>query len=162
MSKEMRVLTLWQPWASLVVMGWKKYETRSWSTPYRGTLLIHAAKRPVKNKELSDIACKSDGQFSAVFDMNFPLGAILGCAELTDVRKMTETEVSTKNSIPISSVSSQEKAVGVWLLDRYAWELNHPITFLSPIAYEGAQGLRKLHPHFGKIVKDAMRGFQNG
>lgn len=38
-------LSLWQPWASLVALGAKTIETRSWSTKYRGPLLIHAARR---------------------------------------------------------------------------------------------------------------------
>jgi activating signal cointegrator 1 len=47
------VLTLWQPWASLVALinpetglPWKTIETRSWATNYRGPLAIHAAARP--------------------------------------------------------------------------------------------------------------------
>ena len=40
----MKVLSLLQPWATLVVMGIKQIETRSWSTAHRGTLLIHASK----------------------------------------------------------------------------------------------------------------------
>lgn len=40
-----RALTLHQPWASLVALGVKRLETRSWSTSYRGRLLIHAAAR---------------------------------------------------------------------------------------------------------------------
>lgn len=38
-----KVLTLTQPWATLVAIGAKKIETRSWNTSYRGELLIHAA-----------------------------------------------------------------------------------------------------------------------
>ena len=41
----MKCLSLWQPWASLVVIGAKRFETRSWPTNYRGPLLIHAAQR---------------------------------------------------------------------------------------------------------------------
>ena len=41
----MKALTLWQPWASLIAVGAKTIETRSWSTKYRGPLAIHAAKR---------------------------------------------------------------------------------------------------------------------
>lgn len=43
----MKALTIWQPWASLLVSGQKKYETRSWATDYRGPIAIHAAMRPV-------------------------------------------------------------------------------------------------------------------
>lgn len=41
----MKVISLLQPWASLVILGHKKIETRSWNTKYRGDLLIHASKR---------------------------------------------------------------------------------------------------------------------
>ncbi len=40
----MRGLTLTQPWASLVALGAKTLETRSWKTNYRGLLAIHAAQ----------------------------------------------------------------------------------------------------------------------
>lgn len=40
----MKALTLRQPSASLVAVGVKKIETRSWSTAYRGRIAIHAAK----------------------------------------------------------------------------------------------------------------------
>lgn len=42
MSAPMKVLTLHQPWASLIALGVKTIETRSWSTAYRGPLAIHA------------------------------------------------------------------------------------------------------------------------
>src|SRR3982751_1322426 len=40
----MKALTLTQPWATLVAIGAKRIETRSWSTTYRGEVAIHAAK----------------------------------------------------------------------------------------------------------------------
>ena len=40
----MKVLTIKQPWASLIAEGIKKYEFRTWKTKYRGDLLIHAGK----------------------------------------------------------------------------------------------------------------------
>lgn len=43
-EKDVRALTIRQPWASLIACGAKTVETRSWSTAWRGTLLIHAAK----------------------------------------------------------------------------------------------------------------------
>ncbi|MFL0196977.1 ASCH domain-containing protein [Clostridium sp. WILCCON 0269] len=40
----MKTLTLIQPWASLIALGEKKIETRSWRTNYHGELFIHAGK----------------------------------------------------------------------------------------------------------------------
>ncbi|KPV50187.1 hypothetical protein SE17_28415 [Kouleothrix aurantiaca] len=44
MEQEYTVITLTQPWATLVAIGAKQIETRSWATTYRGPLLIHAAQ----------------------------------------------------------------------------------------------------------------------
>lgn len=40
----MKALSIRQPWAWLIVNGYKPIENRSWPTRYRGELLIHAAK----------------------------------------------------------------------------------------------------------------------
>jgi hypothetical protein len=38
-----KIITLWQPWATLISLKVKNYETRGWSTSYQGELVIHAA-----------------------------------------------------------------------------------------------------------------------
>jgi len=40
-----KAISLWQPWASAMALGFKKNETRHWATKYRGPLLIHAAQK---------------------------------------------------------------------------------------------------------------------
>lgn len=40
----MKTLTIKQPWATLIALGHKKIENRSWTTNYRGIVAIHAAK----------------------------------------------------------------------------------------------------------------------
>jgi len=44
MSVTIKCLSLWQPWATLMAIGAKRIETRSWGTRYRGWVAIHAAK----------------------------------------------------------------------------------------------------------------------
>lgn len=156
MNEEVRVLTLWQPWATLCVLGWKNFETRSWSTPFRGTLLIHAAKRLAKREELADIACKSDGQFSGILDMDFSYGAIVGAVKLVNVYKMSQNVVFDKFNIDISTVSISEQAVGIWSPGRFAWELTNSVNFANPISYPGAQGLRKIKSDFDKVIQDSL------
>ena len=41
----MKCITLWQPWATLIMLGIKKIETRSWHTQHRGPLAIHSAAK---------------------------------------------------------------------------------------------------------------------
>ncbi|MGL4233207.1 MAG: ASCH domain-containing protein [Casimicrobium sp.] len=46
----MKCLTIRQPWAWLIVNNFKDVENRTWHTPVRGDVLIHAAKG-ITNKE---------------------------------------------------------------------------------------------------------------
>jgi hypothetical protein len=38
----MRIITIKQPWAHLIVAGTKNIENRNWPTNYRGPVLVHA------------------------------------------------------------------------------------------------------------------------
>ena len=40
----MKVITIKQPWATLIAKRYKEYEFRTWKTKYRGEILIHAGK----------------------------------------------------------------------------------------------------------------------
>lgn len=60
----MKALTIWQPWASLILAGVKPYEFRSWPTP-RGLIGhhigIHAGARPPKRGEIADLIARLRG-----------------------------------------------------------------------------------------------------
>lgn len=65
---EYRAISLHQPWASLVPLGIKKYETRSWSTKFRGKLLICSAKKHPVTVDLM----KSSGLIWSEYPELFP------------------------------------------------------------------------------------------
>ena len=44
----MKVLSIKEPWASLIMNGTKRIETRSWKTKYRGEIYIHASLSKAK------------------------------------------------------------------------------------------------------------------
>jgi hypothetical protein len=44
-AQTMKALSVIQPWATLLVCGAKRLETRSWKTSYRGSLLIVASRK---------------------------------------------------------------------------------------------------------------------
>ena len=46
----MKALTIKEPWATLIIEGYKEYEFRSWKTNYRGKILIHAGKSIEKDR----------------------------------------------------------------------------------------------------------------
>ena len=58
-------ISLWEPWASLIATGAKKFETRCWHTNYRGPLLICASKVKVdytSGQHLADYLFDGDFQ----------------------------------------------------------------------------------------------------
>jgi activating signal cointegrator 1 len=90
-----RMLSLWQPWASLIAWGDKKIETRGWGTEYRGWVAIHAtAKLMPEGRTAVDhpaIWAVMDRMDVTIEDL--PLGGILCIARLVDcVRFSGETK----------------------------------------------------------------------
>lgn len=60
----MQAITIWQPWASLIVVGAKPYEFRGWPAPrvVRGQrIAIHAGARKVKRDEIADLILRLKG-----------------------------------------------------------------------------------------------------
>ena len=127
----MKALSLLQPWAALVVMGAKKIETRSWSTRYRGELLIHAslgksgallAQEPPFTRYIAD--------FNAL-----PFGAIIGKVVLEDVLPVEQFNLP---DAAFNVLTLEEKAFGDYSRGRYGWILSDPVAFAKPIPVKGA------------------------
>lgn len=54
-------LTIWQPWASLIMLGAKPYEFRGWAAPRSicgQRIAIHAGARPVKRSEVAELVLR--------------------------------------------------------------------------------------------------------
>ena len=131
---ETKALSLLQPWASLVVMGLKKIETRSWQTAYRGTLFIHASLGK-KGKVLAREAPFS--KYVSDFD-RLPFGAVIGKVELEDVLPV---EALFYSDAKLATLTLEEKAFGDYTKGRYAWLLSEPVLFEKPIPVKGSLGL---------------------
>jgi activating signal cointegrator 1 len=130
----MKALSLLQPWASLVIIGAKRLETRSWSTKYRGDLLIHASTGRAG-------ALLTFGlPFSKyIRDFNqLPFGAIIGQVNLTDVVSVEQLPLS---DAAINHLTLEERAFGDYTKGRFAWVLEEPIQFSKPIPLKGTLGL---------------------
>lgn len=98
----MRALTLHQPWASLIAVGAKSIETRSWRTNYRGPLAIHAGKRvPSSSLRVGEYGVRGFGrtglalvgpglpEFRSTPRLEgylLPLGKVVASATLIDVQ----------------------------------------------------------------------------
>jgi hypothetical protein len=79
----MKVIVIRQPWAWLIVNGFKDIENRTWATRYRGPLLIQASARTPTQGEMDEFrvfARRRGVQLPEVFE----LGGIVGIACLED------------------------------------------------------------------------------
>lgn len=123
----MRAISLWQPWASAIVLGLKSVETRDWETKYRGPILIHAAKTWQRSqRDFADYE-HSVGRLPE----RVPLGALLGVAELVNCAATDEIEFLLD---PI------ERRYGDYTAGRFGWQLADVRRFVEPIGFTGRQG----------------------
>lgn len=162
----MKALTLTQPWASLVAVGAKRIETRSWRTAYRGTLAIHAAKgfpsdarreletfvfygafRPDhaatlrrEGVRLVPNACAREVAGA------LPLGAVIAtcrlisCIPTRELQENRVIEVDQAAGCGDFALDDRERAFGDYSLGRWAWLLTD-VKPCEPILAKGALSL---------------------
>ena len=121
----MKALTIREPWASLIINGYKKYEFRSWKTNYRGKILIHAGlnieKDMLNRFKDYDIECVS--------------GAIIGEAEIVDCI-LVDKEFNEELRILDPTVYGRSNHI-----ENYAWKLENIRKYDTPIYIKGKLGL---------------------
>ena len=121
----MKVLTIKEPWASLIINGYKKYEFRSWKTKYRGKILIHAGMSLEKD------AAK---RFSE-YNLEYYKGAIIGEATITDcILVDTKFNEELRKINPLVYARSNH-------VETYAWKLENIKKYDKPIYIKGKLGL---------------------
>lgn len=139
----MKVLTLTQPWASLIAAGAKRLETRSWSTPYRGPIAIHATRAfPLEAQSLCYAHPFTEallaGGYKTLADL--PRGAIVCTATLAEI----EPADSSTCTAWLHRGPDHERVFGYFLTGRFAWLLSDVQRLVPPVEHRGGQGLRDL------------------
>lgn len=112
-----KALTVWQPWAWLIVAGHKDVENRCWPTKHRGPLLIHAGKTydgdPREDDEENGIAIPK----------GLPRGAIVGAVNMV-------------------SCLPYERASSIWHQHgQYGFYVADAVQLATPVPWRGSQGL---------------------
>lgn len=118
----MKVLTIKQPWATLIMQGDKRFEFRSWKTKYRGELSIHAGK---------GIDKEAMKRLEKYIPKDMPLGKILGKVNLVDCVPMSDEFkkmlLEENSEIYANSVFSED----------YGWQVENVEVFDEPIEVNG-------------------------
>lgn len=136
----MKGASLWEPWASLMFIGAKKIETRSWPTRYRGPLVICAAmggmphyklqiliNTPEIHRGLKPLNRRWPG-LARIKDLNF--GKALCIVDLIDC-------VPTESLNPM--VIGSELPFGDYTPGRFAWLTTNLRRFEEPFKLKGGQ-----------------------
>jgi len=134
----MYAISLLQPWATLVIIGAKTIETRSWSTRHRGEILIHASQG-----KAGEIFC-DDPPFKK-YIANFkklPFGAIIGKVTIDKILRVEDFDLTDTD---MNTLTMEEKAFGDYSSGRYGWLLLDPVQFIKPIPARGMPGLWKFN-----------------
>lgn len=132
----MKAISLTQPWATLIAIGAKKIETRSWNTTYRGPLAIHAAKGGY-NDDL--LLMKIEPFFTEltkagiVSRLQIPLGCVVAICELVQVDHIKDGYSKY--------ITYEERSFGDYTPGRFAWILKNANQLSEPISAKGALGL---------------------
>ncbi len=129
----MKVLTVQQPWASLIVHGGKPWEFRSWPTRHRGLLAIHAGRCfGGRQRRLCSEPAIKPLLDAAGFDNpgDLPFGGILGMVRV------------------IECVARREGG--------FAWRLADPVLLPAPVPYRGQLGLCDLPTEIAIILEELV------
>lgn len=121
-----RVLSIQQPWAWAIVEGHKRVENRTWLTPYRGPVLIHAGVT-VRGAEIEYL--RDEFRLKPPTRSEIDRGCIVGVAELVDV-------VTRRNA----------KRFGHWFTGPYGFVLLNAVKLRRPVKVKSQLGLYRPTP----------------
>jgi hypothetical protein len=144
-------ITLWQPWATLIALGLKRLETRSWSTSFRGRIAIHASKRSTQAERMlctqDDYIREALATAGLSYD-DLPRGAVVALSTIAGVAQMQEGPTSWQGDVlnlrDTSQLTAQERAFGLYDHGRYAWQLTETLALPKPQPCRGSQQIWKL------------------
>lgn len=159
----MKILTLTQPWATLVAVGAKTIETRSWQTPYRGPIAIHVAKGlngifPGADERDLDLICHREPFKSALAEyvvdgyvqtQQLPRGMIVAVADLVDVVSTTAVGSPLDDRL---LENRDELHFGDYSPGRYGWLLDNVWRLPVPMQMRGVRGLVDLDSATARVL----------
>jgi hypothetical protein len=121
-----KVLSIIEPWGTLIAENQKLIETRSWATKYRGELYFHTSSKKVK---ISDPKIKN--LLTLIPSIELKYGYIIFKCELVDCIYMDEKFIEEIKKNPT------EYICGEYSVGRYAWVLKNVQKLEEPIPAKG-------------------------
>lgn len=126
----MKVVSLIEPWGTLIKTGIKKIETRSWKTTYRGPIYIHTSLKTISKKDEHKNALLKLIPYEKI-----KYGYIIAKANLVDCILMDEEFIKNIKK------NKNEYLTGEYSIGRYAWILENITPLEKPIKAKGHLGI---------------------
>jgi activating signal cointegrator 1 len=135
----MKALSIWQPYASLLVHGWKMAETRSWNAPswLIGKEVAICSTRRMTPEQLS---LSNDKAFMSAYAetelpeiSELPMGKCLGTVVIHSSDPIIAED--------LDEITEQERLFGWWRANYFAWRVRYPVLFDRPFDVVGKQGI---------------------
>jgi hypothetical protein len=153
----MKVLTICQPYAELIIRGDKLVENREWqpggSPPYRGPLLIHAGK----SKSWLNLVKVGNDEMDVEYDImvsEMTFGAVIGVVDLVQCLHINQLRG------PYCDDRYRQLAYHEHTHGPYCWILENPRRFDPPIPCRGMQGLWDVPELTKRIVDEELARMQ--
>jgi hypothetical protein len=157
MSTTIPALTIWQPWASLIMLDAKPYEFRGWPAPrslHGQRIAIHAGARPIKRSEVADLIMRLQGETPWTTGLrphialpflervhsspgSLPLSVVLGTVILGQPRH--SYEIIGEFGAPINDSDRDQHS-------NWAWPVSDIQHLEPPVPARGAQGFWRWSP----------------
>lgn len=146
----MKCLSLWQPWASLLVHGRKRIETRSWNLSHRGPLLIHAAREWNREQRRLSALPEFATAITAMYPGGtgyLPVGAVIGMVEVVDCVPVEQIHFAAAGAsvsrVPWEKghwqVPEDDRPFGNFAPGRFGIVCENPVVFAKPIPVRDSQ-----------------------
>ena len=122
----MKALSIKQPWAWLIVHGYKDVENRTWPTKFKGRIYVHAGK-----------SFDHEG-FHWLFDHRIllPGNSYFGSADYYCGGIVGEVDI----------VDCVTESKSPWFVGKYGFVLANAVAYEKPIPYKGKLGFFEVEP----------------
>ncbi len=138
-------ITIWQPWAELIMAGLKAHEFRSWPAPAgvrRRRIAIHAGAHKPTRDEIGELLYQLQTDRG-----HYTLGLRLTAAETLDAVKLVERSIALPRGVILGTVwmgdpqrctdlfPTDDASAGMW-----GWPVTEPRRLPVPLPARGEQG----------------------
>lgn len=146
-----KCLSMLQPWASLLIEGFKRFEGRFWETGYRGPLWIQAGSTPPDPETVKTVEKQYQEFYQKInekkpdFPARYPLGCLLGVVDL----QMVLTKDKYYEIIPQEFRENSDSA--------HIFVVRNPKKLAYPIKFPGKKDIFDIPEEIRKVARKCLK-----